>query len=447
MLSKSTNANPNYLAVIVQLGEPIPHKNADRLQIFVIEGNRVITDMSRKQGDIGVFFPLESKLNHELLSGLNMYEDKNLNVDNTLKGYVNNKGRIRAVKLRDEPSMGLFLMLEEVVSVFGDKKVEFTIGQEFDTWNGKLICEKYVPRGGTSQGEPREKSQRYKVKRFDRMVEHQFRLHADTTNLRKNIHKLEPGDRISITKKIHGTSWVVGNVLTRRKIGLWERILGWFGADLRKEEYDIIYSSRSVIKNKFANANPQHFYNTDLWGDIKDCLVGKIPEGFTLYGEAVGYTRNGRSIQKDYDYGYKLPLMDEEYKEGIHYGIYIYRITFTNVNGHKIELGWSQVKEYCEHHGLKHVPQVYYGQAGAWAPLAKDDHWHATILRTMESQLLEKDCDMCSKKVPDEGIVVRKDDLYNFEAFKLKSFRFLEKETKDLDSGEMDMETEQHDLV
>jgi hypothetical protein len=54
---------------------------------------------------------------------------------------------------------------------------------------------------------------------------------------------------------------------------------------------------------------------------------------------------------------------------------------------------------------------------------------------------LEKDCVLCRNNVPDEGIVLRIENP-NTEAFKLKSFRFLQKETKDLDQGVVSMEDE-----
>ena len=49
---------------------------------------------------------------------------------------------------------------------------------------------------------------------------------------------------------------------------------------------------------------------------------------------------------------------------------------------------------------------------------------------------------MCDNPVPEEGIVVRKESLFNCESYKLKSFRFLEGESKQLDTGEVDIESE-----
>ena len=51
-----------------------------------------------------------------------------------------------------------------------------------------------------------------------------------------------------------------------------------------------------------------------------------------------------------------------------------------------------------------------------------------------------KDCFLHNTGVPEEGIVIRKDRLYGFEAYKLKSFRFLELESKELDKGEENIE-------
>jgi hypothetical protein len=56
---------------------------------------------------------------------------------------------------------------------------------------------------------------------------------------------------------------------------------------------------------------------------------------------------------------------------------------------------------------------------------------------------LEKMCPHNRKEVPNEGVVVRIDRLEEAEAYKLKSFLFLEWETKQLDRGEVDLETQE----
>lgn len=60
----------------------------------------------------------------------------------------------------------------------------------------------------------------------------------------------------------------------------------------------------------------------------------------------------------------------------------------------------------------------------------------------LEETYNEKDCFLCVNRVPEEGIVVRKESLNSCDSYKLKSFRFLEKESKELDKGVIDIESE-----
>lgn len=453
MALRTQKANINYLAKIVSLGVPIKHPNADRLQGFIIDGSRIWTDMTRATGDVGVYFPLECKLNVDLLMRLNLYKHGDKNADKTVKGYFEDSGRVKALRLRGEPSEGLFLTLEEVIQGLGEENVDIDdVGTEFNIWNDQIICEKYVPQRSKGSSTPHQNQPR--KKRQSRLVDEQFRFHEDTSQLKKNLHKICPDDMISITYKLHGTSFVVAKVLTKRKLTLWQklrksRFARFFGvkAQIKEEEYDTIYSSRGVIKNEYFDKLNRHYYGVDLWGDIKDVLHDKAIKGLTFYGEAVGYTSTGGSIQSNYDYGYMRPD-GHGYTEGINFGIYIYRITLTNVDGQKIELSWAQIKEYCDKYGIKYVPELFYGRAVDWQghlnPRGND--WSDKFLADLTAVYLEKDCTMCKDSIPAEGIVVRKDELFSFNAYKLKSFRFLEKETAQLDKGEVDLETEQHEV-
>ena len=58
-----------------------------------------------------------------------------------------------------------------------------------------------------------------------------------------------------------------------------------------------------------------------------------------------------------------------------------------------------------------------------------------------EKEYNEKNCYMCKTKVPEEGIVLRVlNTPTKFEAYKLKSFNFLARETKSFDKGEINIE-------
>jgi len=167
-----------------------------------------------------------------------------------------------------------------------------------------------------------------------------------------------------------------------------------------------------------------------LWETIKNEIKDLIPKGFTIYGEALGYTEGGKWIQKDYDYGCE---------QGKH-RLQIYRITFTNADGQVFNLSSKQTKEFCDNVGWEYVNTMYVGRAGDLIP--RSENWHESLMFCLRSYYTEKDCFMCKNKVPEEGIVLRKEGLFQFESYKLKSERFLLHETEMLDAGEEDIESQ-----
>ena len=185
-----------------------------------------------------------------------------------------------------------------------------------------------------------------------------------------------------------------------------------------------------VVKNEYETSSKEHYYEYDLWGEIKDELKDKIPQGYTLYGECVGYTKGGGFIQQGYDYG-----CEQRQRR-----LMIYRITFTNENGYVWNLQTPEIKDFCDRYELESVPLFYYGKASHLFELLNDDDWRKNFISEMKDRYTEKECFICKNKVPEEGVVLRKESPFHFEAYKLKSFSFLEYETKQLDKGVEDME-------
>lgn len=432
MLKISENANSNYLAKVVQLHGIEKHPNADRLKVVKIDFQNVITGPEAQDGDICIFFPVECQISHEFLSHTNAFKNNELNRDKSQTGFFEEKGRVKALKLRGEKSMGYIVPISAFKGLLNDPVAEFAdhIGEEFDTINDNLLCKKYEVK----QKQYSAKEKNGKKPRISRLVEGQVHLHVDTENLRKEAYKIKPEDHIDITYKVHGTSFWVSNVMTKRKLGIFDKLLKKCGVKIEDTEYDYVYGSRRVVKNEYETQGTQDYYDGDLWGEIKNELKDRIPKGFTLYGEALGYTKSGSYIQVDYDYGC---CVGEK-------RIQIYRITFTNADGIVFNLSNEQCKEFCKCAGLEFVHEFYSGPAKdllGTETQPVENHWHAEFIKYLEAQYNEKDCFMCKHKVPEEGIVVRKESLFQFEAYKLKSFAFLQYETELLDTGKEDMES------
>jgi hypothetical protein len=473
MLTTSKDANPNYLCKVVALKGLKKHGNADRLQTVDIDFQTVITGLDAKDGDVYVFFPVESKISADFLSATNSFRDKGLNSDKEKAGFFEDKCRVKAMKLRGEKSMGYIVPANIVVNWALGKPLtnnvyvpEEDYGTEFDTINGKLLVEKYqAPRKAGSIAKQGKKP------KVSRLVEGQIHLHVDTENLRKNAHKINPEDIISITYKTHGTSWWVSNVLVKRNLSVTERVMKWLGFPVEEMEYDLVYGSRKVVKNADMDdpKRKDHFFGYDLWEKIKDEVGESIPKGYTLYGEMIGFDHNGGAIQKGFDYGCKpegLNFCNKNVDSRVdpQHKLEVYRITQTNPDGLVTELSYPEIAEFCDRSGLTAPHLFYYGEARGWKStnrkIAMLDEvgqysfpvtdyqfidikkWREGFIQDLENQYNERDCFMCDNPVPEEGIVVRKESLFNCESYKLKSFRFLEWESKELDSGEADIESE-----
>jgi hypothetical protein len=431
--------NPNYCAIVVALSTFVDLPNCDNVKSAIIYGNSVIVSKDTAPGSLGLFFPVECALDKEFLAFNNLYRKPEFgNADPTKKGFFEEHGRVKAMKFRGHKSEGFWIPMSSLDYI--DGCFLCPIGTEFDMMGDHVICSKYVPRrnysqGGGTPGQPREVRQ-------SRIVEGQFNFHPDTSNLRRNIHRINPTDWISLSDKWHGTSAVFANILVKRKLNWFERILVRFGVSVQDQEYGFTWSSRRVIKGVGIELpNKEHFYKEDIWGVVAKEIKDRVPKGITLYGEIVGYTPGGGPIQGEYTYGCQ---------PGTHRFL-VYRVTSTSVDGKIIEFSWQQMKEFCNTSGLEMVKELWFGQAkdrvsSVGGPAWECDLalWQGRFLSVLENLYVNDP--MClhnDNKVPAEGIVVKIDRLRDAEAYKLKNFKFLEWETKQLDQGAVDTETQE----
>ena len=423
--------NPNYSAIVVEIKTIIPLENCTNVQGAIIMGNQVVVSKDVKVGDIGLYFPLECQLSKEYLTNNNLYDKPELNIDNTKKGYFNEKGRVRCQRFRGHKSEGLFMPKESLNFCLKVGDI-LNIGDCFDELNEIPICSKYIVKTNRTPGQPGSKKSKSTKKYESKLVENQFRFHVDTSMLYRNVHRIEPNSLISCTYKMHGTSHISSYILCKKKLNWFEKLLIKLGVSIKTEEYDYVYSSRKVIKNNELNPIAQHYYSEDIWGIVHKELEPFLQKGLSIYCEIVGFLPNGGSIQKDYDYGC----------EPTKHAIYIYRITSTNVDGKVIEFSAKQVQDFCKKNGLNAVPELYYGYAKEFSDeRMTKENWEIKFLDTIKQKYNEKDCFTCSTPQPEEGVVIRIEG-NDFEAYKAKSERFYARETAQLDKGESNIEDE-----
>ena len=449
-ISKHKNFKEEYCATVVQIGETFPIEGRDRIVKTLVNGPSIVIGKDEfKTGDIAVYCAHETCL-HELFLHLNsMYEDKELNIDQEKKGYINKHGRIRVVKLGGVPSYGLLIHPSSIATFINEpvedvtKFLESHIGEDFDEINGERFCQVYVPPTKHVQ-ERGSKADRLKKKldRFKMLIEGSFRLHYDTNSLAKNMRDINPDDEVYISVKVHGTSAIFANILTNVPTNWFKRMWRKYvrHIDEYDQKYNLVYSSRTVIKNQYINKKqkPGGYYSDDVWGYWGKKLDGLIPQDCCIYCEIAGFTPNGSPIQKGYDYGC-THVAEEKSK------LMVYRAT---QNGKEleicdvIEIG-KKLKESlgdC----IMEFPLLYRGTLSNLYPeIDVRSHWHENVLENLKVEkrfCMEMDEPLCKTKVPREGFVLRKANDPVSEAWKLKCFAFSQRESKLIDNGEVDIE-------
>lgn len=285
------------------------------------------------------------------------------------------------------------------------------------------------------------------------MIPGEFSFHYDTQQLNRSMDRFNPDTKVDVSVKIHGTSICVGNVLVKKPKEFKNKLINKIHSMLPlkwqiiEQDYDVVYSSRTVIKNEDLNPNKgAGYYSSDVWGEYGKMLKPYIPQGMEIFGEIFGYeTDTSRMIQKGYDYGCK----PGENK------MMIYRIRTKNEDGTHKEWNIQEVCDWVndlirvlERDGIENklinTPLLYSGTLSELYPqISTETHWRENVLEALKNEkrfFMEMEEPMNIAKMPREGIVIRIQDDPVAEAFKLKCIKFLEKEAKNIDKGEVDME-------
>lgn len=418
--------NVNYSAQIFTVPEVRKALNSDRLYTFDFGGSSVVVDESwiDRAGTRAVIFFPESQLSDTLASSANLYRHSDKNSDETVKGYLEDNRRVRAIRLRGNPSNALVLPIETVAAAFKAKPEDFDGVTSFDHIRGVEVVRKYeipVNRGSVQASSVK--------KAFKRVTTTQLPEHYDTSNYFRFSGNIPDDARITVTQKLHGTSVRLGRVQMLRKLTWLDKVAQFFGVRVQQFEHDTVAGSRKVIKD-VNNVSHDHYYSYDLWTDMLRVYEDLIPENFVLYGEIVGWTKDGSPIQRNYTYD--VPKGEAE--------LYVYRVAVVT-DGEIVDLTWPEVERFCSVRGIKTVPTLYHN--------VSKNNFDVMILPTLIEKNYHKEVD--PKCVPlseggpgvDEGFAVRVDTARGPQFYKGKNTSFLEHETKILDSGEADLESEQ----
>lgn len=450
----SKNANSNYLSKIVEIQSFHPHPDPEvtRLKCCTVDGFNMIVGIDEQPGQF-VYFPALSQINSNLLSYCNLYKHKELNSNPDQTGMFEDNGRVKAIRLRGCVSEGFLLpviALQNFILSITNKELKCESGIEFDSVKDGSkefwISKKYIVVRNVPNVDSNKSRHQKNAKKFNRVIDTQFRFHYDTIVIKKVPNALSADDIIQISSKWHGTSGISAYVLCKHPLSIKERIAKWLtGKEFNR--YEHLYSSRTVVKNGFFDKKSKPgFYNCDVWAEADKIVKPCLQCGMTMYYEIVGFLPTGGYIQKGYDYGCEPPKEGEKYIHEKHFKVRIYRITLTNVDGQVHEFSTQEVQQYCKKVGLVPVTELYYGPARDLYPdLDTNQHFNENFIERLandKSFYMECNSPDCINKVPHEGVVIKKENMES-AAFKLKTFKFLSGEAADLDAGVENIEDNQ----
>lgn len=417
--------NKDYAAIIVRLPTPVDLEGLDNLVGLQVLGSQALVDRETDYGELAVVFTAGTQLSEQFAYENNLYRHSDRNVDHSKSGYLEDNRHIRALKLRGNISNALILKLDSLSYIKKLDLSQFNEGDTFDRIGDDEICKKFIHKK-TYKERQLEKNKKI----WTRVDEKFLPQHYDTDQYFKNPHVIPEEKEVTVTQKLHGSSIRIANTIVKRKLGNRDKFAAKLGVAVQGTEYDYVYGSRRVIKDK-NNPSHVHFYDSDIWSIEGEKLIGLIPQGYLVYGELIGWTQEGAALQKGYTYD--VPQGEAH--------LYVYRVATINPEGVIADLTYDQIVEFCRDRGLKVVPLLWCGKHKDFDPYDwVDGPGHPEIHKYKEDGYPQA-VPLSKDSVADEGVVIRAEGIAPY-TLKAKSAAFFESENKNVEDGVLDMEEE-----
>lgn len=445
---------------VVKVKELRPHMNANKLQIAKFFDCETCVGLDVKLGDMGIYFPSGLQLSEEFCAQNNLVRRKDETGKN-VGGYLEpDKRNIKTIRLRGEPSDGIFMTLDSVAYTGVDMSL-LTEGAVIHELNSHEICDKYIPKV-KAHNEFNGPNRTRKNKPKNILIAPLFNEHADTEQLAYNLNAFKPGDEIEITLKMHGTSQRTGYlpVFKGMKRTFWDKLFRRPGKPIY--DWGYVTGTRRTVLDNFDGG----FYGSNEFREPHaKFFEGKLHKGEEVFYEVVGFTTSGAPIMGSVS---NKKLNDKEFERQygpttvFSYGceptgqrkkfyrdeisvfsipepvpqsdFYVYRMTMTNEDGNVVEYTPDYMRYRCEQMGCKTVPVfeqfripgsndrniLYLNSEGVIDYVTKTPgEW---VMEAAETYY--DGPDPIGKTHVREGVVVRIVNRPSFTAYKHKNFAF-----------------------
>lgn len=404
-----------YKAKVIIVNDIAPHPNADNLNILKYGGVQFVVSKSLKEGDVVVLFPEDGQLSEEFCKENNLYRDASKNRNPLKSGFFEDSRRVRAQPFRGQKSYG-FVAGVSYFDYLG--KVSLSVGDEFDTLNGKPVCQKYyTPKTLLAMSRNTQK----KVKD----VQYTMQEHTETDKWSYTRPTTIPLSLVVISEKAHGTSARTSKTkVVYRNPYFWQKIVSSITKrDFVVERYEPVTGTRRTVVNNRLDITTEGQQDHYRW-EWHNKIAPQLHVGETIYYEIVGWDSGGGTIMERQDLSKlkKTEFINPEWKNPMVYSyglpegqtdVYVYRITITSDDGTVTELPWFAVESRVKELGLKTVPvlEVFLTEDVSVVQAAVDSYM------TNNSSTLDNRHLM-------EGICVRFENIDGMKVYKEKNYAF-----------------------
>jgi hypothetical protein len=422
-----------YEAIVVKLKADNfkPHPNADKLELYLYNGNQVVIQKGTYQpNDMCLYFIPDTQISDWFLREHKLYRKNPDDETEKWPGFFEQNGRVKTIKLRNEYSQGFMFKLPQDTTL--------KEGNIIDELNGKHLCHKYLTKEEqrylkAASGSNKGKSGKFNIIQWVKnklnpklLTISTIPQHIDTKHLVYGLSKFNTGDLVTLTEKVHGTSGRTGKLTLQMKVYIWNKEYwedgGFTGlSKVITTPVEQSGSRRKIVYDSYlSRVNAKGYYGDENWRvDIHHNLIKKTDADHVLFYEVVGYTPNGGKIMPDHSLDKKVYQYAYGCQPG-EYDIYIYRIIRLNDDGSFYEFQHHEIEEYCTIHGLQPVRKI-----DEFVYMGEQDEITNRVLEYCDENQFQTWGD--TEQIL-EGVVVRNDDIYHCNFLKFKSDAFSEAE-------------------
>ena len=316
---------------------------AKTLQMGFYEGMPFAVQKDLTEDDLCIIFLPDGQLSKEYAEANDCIARVDPNTGERAGGFFGKNRKVRSMnfmkgKIR---SVG-YVARVDTLAFTGAKLDKLKEGTYISELNGVPIVKKFV-NDATRKAMALKKG----IRREKELLG--LKMHQDTDQMYKHWDDFAPGDLVTITEKLDGTSVRFGEVYAERKLNWAQRLINKI-APLEKYEKKLVVGTRRTL---LSDDKRGYYDDPGIYKEVAQMCEGKLHQGESVYGEIVGWLSESSPLFKRGNVTFTYSCQPGERK------FFVYAIKWTLPNGEEIQLPWEHVKVRAKELGLNHVPELY----------------------------------------------------------------------------------------